>query len=131
MELMKSKSGLGISIALSILAFFIGLGGIVILIGVGEAANNTILAFAAVSLPFAVLAGFFSWIAPRARWAIGIAISAPVTILAILGSWSSRWLLPGAIWTIALTCAGAYLGSRLGLRRSAEQNTLPSKHPSP
>lgn len=123
---MQSKAGLGISIALSILAFFIGLGGIVILIVVGEAANNTIIAFAAVSFPFALLAGVFSWIAPRARWAIGIAISAPVAILAILGSWSSSWLLPGAIWTIALTCAGAYLGGRLGLRRSAAQQTPPS-----
>jgi hypothetical protein len=127
MELMQSKSGLGISIAFSILAFFIGLGGIVILIGVGEAANNTMIAFAAVSFPFALLAGFFSWLAPRARWAIGISMSAPVAILAILGSWSSRWLLPGAVWTIALTCAGAFLGSRLGLRRSATENTPPSK----
>jgi hypothetical protein len=123
---MQSKSGAGIGIAFSILAFFIGLGGIVILIGVGESANNTILAFAAVSFPFALLAGFFAWIAPRARWAIGIAMSAPVAILAILGSWSSSLLLPGAIWTLALTCAGAYLGGRIGLRRSAPQQTPPS-----
>lgn len=123
---MQRKAGLGTSIALSILAFFIGIGGIVILIGVGEATNNTIMAFIAVSFTFALLAGFFSWIAPRARWAIGIAMSAPVAILAILGSWSSSLLLPGAIWTIALTCAGAYLGGRLGLRRSDGPQTPPS-----
>jgi hypothetical protein len=120
---MQTKAGLGISIALSILAFFIGLGGIVIMFVVGEAANNTILAFAAVSFPFALLAGLFSWFAPRARWAIGILMSAPVAILAILGSWSSGLLLPGAIWTVALTCAGAYLGGHLGGRRfNAKQN---------
>jgi len=124
---MQSKSGLGISIALSTLAFFIGLGGIVILISVGEAANNTIIAFAAVSFPFALLAGLFSWFAPRARWAIGISMSAPVVILALLGSWSSKWLLPGAIWTIALTGTGAYLGSRLGFRRFATEGSPPSK----
>ena len=119
MELMQRKSGSGIGIVLSILAFLIGLGGVAIIIAVGEATNNTITAFAAVSFPFALLAAFFSWIAPRARWPIGIAISAPVFILSVLGSWSSRWLLPGAIWTMTLTCAGAYLGSRLGLRRTA------------
>ena len=123
---MQSKAGLGIGIALSILAFFIGLGGIVILIGVGEAANNTVIAFAAVSFPFALLAGFFSWIAPRAWWAISIAMFAPVAILAVLGSWSSSLLLLGAIWTIALTLASAYLGGRLRLRRSVTQRNPPS-----
>jgi hypothetical protein len=118
MKHMQSKTGTGISIVLSILAFIIGLGEIVVLIAVGEAANNTIIAFAAVSFPSALLAGIFSWIAPRARWAIGIVMSVPIAILAIIGSWSSSWLLAGAIWTIALTCAGAYLGGRLGERRS-------------
>lgn len=124
---MHSKSGVGIGIALSILAFFIGLGGIAMFIGVGEAANNALLAFAAVSFPFALLACFFSWLAPRARWAISVAMFAPITILAILGSWSSTWFLPGALWTIALTCGGAYLGSRVGLRRSAASDAQTSK----
>jgi hypothetical protein len=134
MQTMQDKSGSGISnassilvsIAFSILAFLIGLGGIGIFIGAGEAANNAITAFAAVSFLFALLAGFFSWIAPRARWSIGTAMSAPVAILAILGSWSSSLLLPGAIWTVALTCVGAYLGSRARVRRSATKNTPPS-----
>jgi len=123
---MNGKAGLGIGIALTILAFFIGLFGIAILIGVGEAANNTIAAFAAVSFPFALLAGFLSWFAPRARWAIGMAISAPVAFISIAGAWSSIFLIPGAIWTVALTCAGAYLGGRLRLSRSGTQRTPPS-----
>jgi len=124
---MHSKSGLGIGIAFSILAFFIGLGGIAMFIGVGEAANNTLLAFAAVSFLFALLVGFFSWLAPHARCAISIAMFAPITIFVILGYRPSTWFLPGVLWTIALTCGGAYLGSRLGLRRSATSDAQPSK----
>jgi hypothetical protein len=130
MDFMKSKTGIGIGIAFSVLSFFIGIGGIVILIGVGESANNTIIAFAAVSIPFALLAGLFSWIAPGARWAVSIAMAAPVTILAVLGSWSSSLLLPGAIWTLAITCVGAYLGSRLGQRRS-NTRLPPTSNPPP
>ncbi len=116
---MHGKSGSGIGITFSILAFFIGLGGIVMFISVGEATHNTLLALAAVSFLFAFLAGFFAWLAPRARWAISIAMLTPITIFAILGYEPSTWLLPGALWTIALTCGGAYLGSRFGLRRFA------------
>jgi hypothetical protein len=127
MELMHGKSGSGIGITFSILAFFIGVSGIVMFIGVGEATHNTLLALAAVSFPFAVLAGFFAWLAPRARWTISVAMFAPITIFAILGYEPSTWFLLGAIWTIALTCGGAYLGSRLGLRRSATSDAQISK----
>jgi len=113
---MQGKTGIAAGIVLTILALFIGLFGIAILIGVAEAANNTIAAFAAVSFPFALLAGFFSWIVPRARWAIAVAISAPVAIFSIVASWSSTFLIPGAIWTVALSCLGAFLGGRF--RRS-------------
>lgn len=113
----KSESGTGI--AFSILAFFIGLGGIAMFIGVGEATSNALLALAAVSFPFALLAGFFAWLAPHARWTISIAMFVPITIFAILGYEPSLWFLPGALWIIALTCGGAYLGSRSGLRRPA------------
>ena len=123
---MKEKTGLGAAIALSILALLIGLFGIAVLIGVGEGANNAIVAFAAVSFPFALLAGFFSFLAPRARWAIGIAMFAPVLIISIIGSWSSSVMLPGGIWTAALTCAGAYLGARLRLSRSGGQKPPPA-----
>ena len=116
---MHSKSGVEIGIALSILAFFIGLGGIAMFISVGEATHNTLLALAAVSFPFALLAGLFSWLAPRARWTVSIAMCAPITVFTILGYEPSLWFLLGALWTIGLTCGGAYLGSRLGLRRSA------------
>jgi len=115
---MQGTAGNAIGIGLTILALLIGLAGIAVLIGVGEAANNSIAAFAAVSFPFALLAGFFSWIAPRARWAIAIAMSAPVAVTGMMGSWSSSSLLLGAIWTVALTCAGATLGGRLKLSRS-------------
>lgn len=122
---MQRKSGLGIGIALSVLAFFIGLGGVFQLIGIAEGANNAVTAFAAVSIAFALLAGFLAWLAPSARWAIGITMSAPVVILAILGSWSGSVLLLGAVWTTALTCAGAYLGSRLPLGKSVPPPPAP------
>ncbi len=123
---MEARARLVWGIALTILAFLVGLSGIAILIGVGEAANNTIAAFAAVSFPFAALAGFLSWFVPRARWGIGLAMSAPVAFISVIGSWSSTYLIPGAIWTVALTCAGAYLGGRLGSKRSATGRTPPS-----
>ena len=106
------------AIGLTLLALLIGLAGVAVLIVVGEAANNSIVAFAAVSFPFALLAGFLAWIAPRARWAIAIAMSAPVAVTGLLGSWSSSALLLGAIWTVTLTCAGATLGGRLRISRT-------------
>lgn len=124
---MHFKSGAGRGIAFSVLAFFIGLGGIAVFIVVGEAVSNMLLAIAAVSFPFALLAGFFSWLAPQARWAISMAMLAPITIFVILGYSPSMWFLPSALWTIALTCAGAYLGSRLGPPRSATSGAQPSK----
>jgi hypothetical protein len=124
---MHGKPGVGIGIAFSILAFFVGLGGIAMFIGVGEATSDMILAFAAVSFLFALLACLFSWLASRARWAISIAMFAPITIFIILGYRSSGWLLLGNLWTIALTWAGAYWGSRLGQGRSPTQDAQPSK----
>ena len=123
---MSGKVGIVLGIGLTILAFIIGSFGIVVLIGVGEAANNTIAAFAAVSFPFALLAGFFAWIAPRARWAIAVALVVPITILSLMGAWSSAFMIPGALWTIGLTCAGAYLGGRLGSSRSHTQTEPPA-----
>ena len=124
---MHIKSGIGNGVAFSILAFFIGLGGIALFIVVGEATSNTLLAFAAVSFPFALLAGFFSWLAPHARWAISIAMLVPITIFVILGYSPSTWFLPAALWTIVLTCGGAYLGSRLRPRRSSTSDAQPLK----
>ena len=122
---MQGRAGVGVSILLAVLALFIGLFGIAVLVGVGEAANNTIVAFAAVSFPFALLTAFFSWLAPPARWAVAAAMSAPVALISIVGSWSSAYLIPGAIWTGVLTCAGAYMGARLRLSRSSTQETPP------
>jgi len=119
----NDNAGIAISIALTILAFFIGLFGIAVLIGVGEAANNAIAAFAAVSFPFALLAGFLSWIAPRARWTIAIAMSAPVAILCLMSASMGTFYVPGAIWTVLLTCVGANLGGRLRLSGSGTQGT--------
>ena len=123
---MQGKSGLVVSIVLTIVALLIGLYGIAILIGVGEAANNVFAAFAAVSFPFALIAGIFSWIAPRARWAVAAALSAPVALLSLAGAWSSGYLIPGALWTAALTCAGAYTGARVRQSRSRPQQLPPS-----
>ena len=128
---MANKTGLGLGIAFSILAFFIGLGGVIQLIGIGEAANNVVIAFAAISIAFALLAGFLSWLAPGARWAIGIAMSAPVIFLSILGAWSSNYLLLGAVWTTVLACVGAYLGSHLRLRKSSTRHPSPPDRPAP
>ncbi len=112
MKKVNDKSGTASNIALTILAFIIGLFGIAVFIGVGEAANNAIAAFAAVSLPFALLAGVLSWIAPRARWAIAIALSAPVTILCLMSASMGTFYVPGAAWTVFITCVGANLGGR-------------------
>lgn len=123
---MPRKTGLLLGIVLTVLALVIGLFGIAVLIGVGEAANNVIAAFAAVSFPFALLAGLFSWIAPSARWPIAAAMCAPIAVISLLGSWSSAYLLPGALWTAGLTCAGAYAGGRLRTSRSEAQAPPPA-----
>ncbi len=109
---MQGRTGTIVGIGLTVVAFFIGLYGIVILIGVGEGSNNALTAFATVSFPFALLAAFFSWLAPRAKWAIAVAMFAPVTLLSLASAWSSGFMLLGALWTAGLTCAGAYLGAR-------------------
>jgi hypothetical protein len=108
----------GAIIGQSAVAFLIGLAGIPLLIAVGEAANNAITAFAAVSLTLALLAGLFSWAAPRAWPAIALAVSAPVAVLAVLGAWSSPVMIPGAIGVVALALGGAFLGRWLRSRRA-------------
>jgi len=123
---MKAKAGFVVGILLTALSLLIGVLGIAVLIGVGEAANNTIAAFAAVSFPFALLAGLFSWITPPARWPVAAAMCAPVAVIALVGSWSSSYLLPGALWTVALTFAGAYAGGRFRTSRSSSQEPPPS-----
>jgi len=123
---MKGNSSLAVSILLTALSLLIGLFGIAVLIGVGEAANNTIAAFAAVSFPFALLAALFSWITPRARWPVAAAMCAPVATIALLGSWSSSYLIPGALWTVAIAFAGAYVGARIRASRSSSQAPPPS-----
>ena len=118
---MESKSGLALNVLLTIVALLVGLYGIVILIGAGEGANSVVVAFATVSIPFALLAGLFSFIAPGARWPIAGAVAAPVAILSLASSWSSRYLLVGALWTVVLACAGAYAGARIRMARSRSQ----------
>ena len=119
---MKGAAGIVLGVVLTILALIIGLCGIVVMIGVGEATNNGLIAIATVSLPFFFLTGLLSCIAPRARWAIAVAMSAPVAILGVLGSWSGAYLLLGAVWTVALALAGAYLGGRLRSPKPPDQN---------
>jgi hypothetical protein len=118
---MRGRSGLAVGIVMTILALLIGLSGIAVLIGAGEGANNAITAFAVVSFPLALLAGFFSFIAPQARWPIAAAMCGPVALISLAGSWSSGYLTLGALWTVGLTCAGAYAGARLRQSRSGTQ----------
>ncbi len=108
----------GAVIALTIVALVVGAFGIVVLIGVGEALNNAIAAFAAVSVPFALLAGSFSWLSPRAQWPVAVAMPAPVTVLCLLGAQMGAAYLLGAMWTVSCTVAGAYMGARLKRSRS-------------
>ena len=115
----------GAVIALTIVALAIGLLGIVVLIGVGEALNNGIAAFAAVSLPFALLAGLLSWLVPRAQWAIVVAMSAPITLLCMAGASMGAIYLPGAMWTILITGTGAYIGGRLKRSRPSAPRVPP------
>lgn len=129
METMKGKSGWGVGIGLSILSFIIGLAGIMMLFGVGEGTNNAIKAFAAVSLPFALFAAFFSWLAPNARWAIAIVMVVPVTILGILGAWSGSVIILGTLWTILLTLLAANLGGWLRTRKAGGTTPPPTDPP--
>jgi predicted histidine transporter YuiF (NhaC family) len=108
----------GVVIALTAVALIIGAFGIVVFIGVGEALNNGLAAFAAVSLPFTLLAGLFSWLTPRAQWPVAVAMAAPVTLLCIAGASMGVIYLPGAIWTVLCTAARAYMGARLKRSRS-------------
>jgi hypothetical protein len=100
-------------IALTLVALIVGAFGIAIFIGVGEASNNAIAAFAAVSFPFALLAGFLSWLSPRAQWPVAVAMATPVTLLCMIGAQMGSIYLPGAIWTAFCTIAGARMGARL------------------
>jgi hypothetical protein len=118
---MTNKSGWGIGIAMTILAFLIGIPGIFLLIGIGEAANNALVPFLVLAVAFALLAGFLAWVAPRAWWAIALAMSAPVAVIALLGSWSGSALLLGGIFIVAVTLGAAYLGKWLRERRQAKQ----------
>jgi hypothetical protein len=92
--------------------------GIVVFIGVGEALNNGLAAFAAVSLPFALLAGFFSWLSPRVQWPVAVVMSAPVTLLCIAGASMGAIYLPGAILVCPVHGAGAHMGARLNRSRA-------------
>ncbi len=100
-------------VGITALALIIGLAGIAVLIGVGEAANNAIIAFAAVSFPLALLAGVFSWLVPRAKWAVAVALAAPVVIICLMSARMGTFYVPGALWTAACCLAGAYLGGVL------------------
>jgi len=111
-------------IGLTVVALLIGTLGIVVFIGVGEALNNAIAAFAAVSLPFALVAGFLAWLSPRAQWPVAVAISAPVALLCIVGAPMGAIYLPGGIWTVLSAVGGAYVGARWG-RSRAKGSDLP------
>jgi uncharacterized membrane protein YfcA len=55
---------------------------------------------------------------PGVRWAVAVAMSAPVVILCVIGA-SMGWVyLPGAVWTALCTAGGAYTGARLKQSRS-------------
>lgn len=126
---MKKKSELALNILFSFISLVIGVFGIAILIGVGEGTNNSIVAFAAVSIPIAIITFLFSFLAPSGRWFYAGLISAPVAIIALLGSWSGSALLLGALWTVGLALAGAYLGYKLKADRIARNQPPPADPP--
>jgi hypothetical protein len=107
-------------------ALLIGMLGIVVFIGVGEALNNAVAAFAAVSLPFALIAGLLAWLSPRAQWPVAVAISAPVALLCVMGSQMGAIYLPGGMWTVLCAVGGAYVGARWG-RSRVKESDLPPK----
>ena len=100
-------------VAITALALVIGLAGIAVLIGVGEALNNGIAAFAAVSLPLALLAGIFAWLVPRARWAVAVALAAPVVIICVMSASMGSFYVPGALWILLCCLGGAYAGAQM------------------
>ena len=111
------KKTIGI-IALTILSLVIGLAGAGGLIGLGESLNNGLYAFLIVSIPLGLVGLFFGWLAPDARWPVGIALSAPLVILSLMGAWSGGYFIIGAIWIPLCAIGGAFLGARLRRRRS-------------
>lgn len=111
-------------IGLTVVALLIGALGIVVFIGVGEALNNAIAAFVAVSLPFALVAGFLAWLSPRAQWPVAVAISAPVALLCVMGAPMGGIYLPGGIWTVLCAVGGAFVGARWG-RSRAQRSDVP------
>jgi hypothetical protein len=84
MEHMPGKAGAVVSAVLTILALFSGPYGVAVLSGVGKPGNSTIAACAAVSFPSALLTGFFSFLVPRATWAIAVTMFAPAVIVSLL-----------------------------------------------
>lgn len=119
---MVEKKGTGIGIALSILAFFLGIAGFVMLFVVGESTNNALMAFLSVSLGFAFFSGIFSWFAPRFWWAIALAMSTPVVLISIIGAWSGLIMLIGAAIVLAVTFGAGYLGKWLRERKMSTQS---------
>jgi len=105
-------------IALTLVALVIGAFGILVFIGVGEGLNKGIAAFAAASFPFALLAGFLSWLLPRAQWPVAVAMAAPVTLICLSGAGMGAIYVTGAMWTIFCTAGGAALGAQLRRPRS-------------
>lgn len=112
---MPGKTNTWIGVVLTILSFIIGLAGAVMLFLTGET-NDAFLAFAVVSFPFMLFAGFFSWLAPYVRWRITIIMLVPITVLAILAELSGNALLLFTLMTILLTVLSASLGAWLKTR---------------
>ena len=113
-------------IGLTVVALLIGVFGVVVFIGVGEALNNAIAAFAAVSVPFALVAGSFAWLSPRAQWPVAVAICAPVALLCVVGAPMGAIYLPGGMWTVLCAVGGAYVGARWGRSRAKGPGVPPS-----
>lgn len=96
---MQGNAGrIAASVLLTFVALVIGVAGIAVLIGVGEAANNVCAAFATVSFPFALLAAYFAWLMPSAHcqavFAAGRSFFSEITSQASISPFPLTWTAP-------------------------------------
>jgi hypothetical protein len=108
------QRGLIQRVVLGLLALAIGAFAIVPFSYVGQGTNSFIATFAAVSLPFALLAMGLSRSDPQAWWAFALLICAPITAMSLDIGLPDYSL--GAIAMIIVTMVGAYFGAK-GQRR--------------
>jgi hypothetical protein len=106
----QGVNGIPARIFLGGLSLVIGVLGIVPLFIIGEGTGSGVLAYAVISLIFALLAFGLAKLDPKACWVYATLVCIPVTLLS-LSSGSGDYFF-AAVVMIVITMTGAYLGAR-------------------